>query len=148
MPRLKRLSLKNKKFARAYIKNNGDGAKAALETLDAKPQYAKNAALAQLDQPLVQAEIERLLDKAGLDLDTITGNSREIITKGMEAKPTFAAAVGHLEFIYKAHGVSPVNKSLSVKLSGKQQIATQDITQLTNDIKTLKEQMDKLLTLD
>jgi hypothetical protein len=147
MPKLKRLSHKNKEFAKAYIKYKGNGKKAALAVLDVKESTAKNSALAQLDQPLVQAEIKRLFDKGGLSLEEITADSRELITKGLEAKPSFAAAAGHLEFIYKAHGVSPVNKSVSMKLSARQEIASQDVTQLTDELRRMNDITNKLLTL-
>lgn len=146
MTKLKRPSYKQKAFAKAYIKNGGNATDAAIETLDVTTHdSAKHSGMAMLDRPMVQEEIHKLLDKAGLSLDDLTNYSREIITKGLEAKPSFNTAASHVEKLYKLHGATGHDKNVSVKWSIKQQRGNKSITEITENINKLHENIDKLL---
>ena len=94
---------------------------------------------------MIQKEIKRLLDKAGLSLEKLTDYSEQFISKALEAKPSFSAGVSHVEHLYKLHDVHPSNKTASMKWSIKQNVANQDIAQITQNINQLRDKMDRLL---
>lgn len=148
MPKLKRPSLKQRKFAKAYVENGGNAGKAALIAYDVSSnESARKTGQDALDNPMVQEEIKKLLNRAGLDLDTLNDKSKNLLDDGLSSKPSFAAATNHLQFLYKLHGVSPVNKSASIKWSSHQQLPSNDITQLTEALTKLNKSTSKLLTL-
>lgn len=150
MPKLKRASFKQKSFAAEYIKSDGDGQKAILNSkYNVKDKnVAKRMASDLLDNPQVQEEINIILQKMKLDPESLAQMSRNLLSSGLNSKPSFSAAQSHLEFLYKVQGVSPVNKNMSVSLKKTFGHEEQDFTQLQNDVAILKESMDKLLTFN
>ncbi len=146
MTKLKRPSLKQKLFAKKFIENGGNATEAALTSYNVTTrESAKHMGMQALDNPMVQEEIKKLLNKSGLDLDTIAGETREALTNALKAKPTFNGGVNLLQFLFKLHGVSPLNKSIAMKWSRTQNIPSQDITELTRQLKQLNNNTNKLL---
>lgn len=114
----KKATVKQKKFAKKYVENGGNGAKAARETYNVKPGNAKIIALQNLKKPNVQSEIALLLDNAGLSLDTLNKKSVEIINNGInKGKPTVASSVSMIQWLYKLHNALPANKTQSTRLN-------------------------------
>ena len=88
MPRLKRLSLKQKKFVKKYIESGGNATEAGLEAYNVKNRKSAQAVAYQtLDKPQVQEALELALKKNGITLDSITG---EVATLAFEkdVRPT------------------------------------------------------------
>jgi len=78
MPKLKRLSLKQKKFINNYLKT-GNAPEAALEAYDTKNRPSAQALGAQtLDLPEVQSEIDKALEKNGITLDKVTDRVQQM----------------------------------------------------------------------
>jgi hypothetical protein len=148
MPKLKRPSLKMKKFAREYVKNGGNGTKAVIATYEVKDK--RNAGIMAptlLDNPMVQEEIKKILNNSGLDLETIADSTKTALQSSLAAKPSFAAGVTLLQFLYKLHGVTPANKSVAVKWSATQNVASKDYDSLRQELSKLNDSVNSLLTL-
>lgn len=140
-------TFKQKKFALEYVKNNGNGSKAALAAYDTNSNNAHVIASQNLDKPVVQKEIKKILDKAGLTLETVSEGLREVFLAGVEriekATPDHAIAIGNM--VYKLNDAYPgkINKSMHLRVDASAQpidIAT-DITEL----REMKAKTDKLL---
>lgn len=66
MPR-KKLTMKQKKWTRSYIKNEGNGTKAALEVYNTTDNAtARVIASTNLDKPAIVEEITRLMNEIGI----------------------------------------------------------------------------------
>ncbi len=147
MPRLKRPSLKQRKFAKAYVENGGNGTKAVLASYNVKDR--RNAGILAptlLDNPMVQGEITKILNTSGLNLETLSDNAKSALQNSLAAKPSFAAGVNLLQFLFKLHGVSPVNKSVALKWSAQQNMPTKDYDSLREELQRLNKSVSQLLT--
>lgn len=144
-----RLTLKQRKFAHEYVKNGGKGTDAALAAYDVKKRItAKHLAYQTLHRPLVQEEIERLLVKSGLSIETLADWSHNSIKRNLEqGKPSMAAGISHLEFLYKLHGAMPVTKSMKVTANvGNQDGLKKDLNEIKKQLSELNSRSQKLLT--
>ena len=109
MPALRKgesLTTKQKLFVREYVKQNGNGQKAALRVYDAKNgNVARNIASENLAKPNVKEELDRVLQKGELQLNKITDRLSDIIisepAKGFSGADVLEAVKTGL----KLHGV-------------------------------------------
>ena len=122
MPRLKRPSVKMRKFAKAYIENGGIASKAVREAYDVKS--ARNASVlgnSMLQNPMVQKTIKEYLDKSGLNLEYISDKIKSTIDYNLEnGKPSQAVGADLLKFSAKLQDVIPSSKSASISYSRKE----------------------------
>ncbi|MGH2612144.1 MAG: terminase small subunit [Rhabdochlamydiaceae bacterium] len=150
MAKLKRASDKEKSFAKEYIKRDGNRIEAVIHSKytvkNNDRKLASNLGSQLLDKPRVQEEISKILNKAGLDTESLAQDSRRVLEEGLIAKPSFAAAVSHLEFLYKIQGVSPVAKSMKLSLSKTDKMVHEDHETLMEQLNKLQKIVDGLLT--
>jgi len=150
MPRVKRTTFKEKRFAHEYVKNNGDAAQAYIDAgyRVKEKSVAKAIGYKMLDKPRVQKEINVILQALQLDPASLADKSRTLIAEGLKAKPSFQTAASHIEFLYKVQGISPVNKNVSMSVKQTFNNKPEEFAKLRNDVAELKRSMDDLLTLD
>ena len=94
-------TLKQKAFAKKYIEYKGNATKAALETYDVKSNRAHTLGYQNINKPVVQKEINRLLDENGLDLNKLTYLTNDAILNNLEnGKASQAVRTDLLKFFY------------------------------------------------
>ncbi len=82
MPRLKRLSQKQKGFCKTFIENRGNATEAALANYNcSNRKMATVLGSLNLDKPMIQNEIERLMEEKNITDDLMMGKLKE----GMDA---------------------------------------------------------------
>ena len=78
MPKLKRISLKQRKFAQKYVET-GNATESAMQAYDVKNRLsAKHTGSVALNNPMVQEEIEKALKRNGITFDTVLDRFKEI----------------------------------------------------------------------
>lgn len=121
-------------FAKKYVEYKGNGLRAALDVYDTTPKNAKNVAHITLKKPVVQEEIKSLLNKAGLDLDTLTGFTTDAIVNNLKyGKASQAVGADLLKFAFKLHNVVPGKESKKI-------VETRKVT-LSKDFNVIKEEL-------
>lgn len=97
---------KRKKFAREYVKNNGNGTQAVLKVYDTdNPNSANQIAMENLRKPTVQMAIERALVKAGM-----TDNSVALIhQRNMEQEDNLHVSQAAVKDYYNIKGYNNKN---------------------------------------
>lgn len=79
----KGLTIKQKKFVKAYVANDGNGTKAALETYDTKDYHtAHSIAVENLQKPAIRDAVEQSLIKHEITVDDAIAP----IAKALKAK--------------------------------------------------------------
>tara|TARA_R100000750_G_scaffold45244_2_gene30375 strand:+ start:631 stop:1140 length:510 start_codon:yes stop_codon:yes gene_type:complete len=82
MPKLKRLSLKQKGFAKDFVENKGNASKAAKSNYNvSSDNMAAVIGSKNLDNPMVQSEIEKLMEEKNIDGNLMMDKLKE----GMDA---------------------------------------------------------------
>lgn len=68
----KKLTIKQAKFVKAYVENDGNGTKAALQTYDTdKPEVANAISSENLQKPSIQEAIEKAMVKLNITPELI-----------------------------------------------------------------------------
>lgn len=139
-------TLKQKLFAREYVKRKGNGRQAALAVYDTTLKNAHFVANSVLKKEVVQREIKQVLADNGMSLDDAGKDLRTIIDKGIESgKATASDALGAIREVFKLHNVYPANKSIKLSYSRNEQVAPKDIKDITAQLTKLNEATSKLL---
>ena len=132
-------TLKHKKFAKAYIENQGNASKAALEAYNIKPEDAPTIGYQNMQKPIVQQTITELLNKAGIDLETLTDYGNEALQNNLTlGKPSQAVGADLLKFYYKLHNAIPKE--------GKGMIKQERKVLLDKDYNVLREELSTIVT--
>lgn len=139
------MTLKQKKFVSGYIKNNGNGVKAALEAYDTDYQGAKNLAHQNLQKPAVKEALEEGLKRAGITMDFLHEKAMDSISSGMGVKATQKDANQMLMFMYKLYNAIPSNKQSIVKLSMKGNLSNEDVSKVVGTLSTLSNKSNELI---
>ncbi len=141
------ITLKQKRFAREYVRNGGNASKAALKVYEVMPKFAKNQGASVLKSPNVQKEIKDILNANGLSLDDLTQKAVDVVNKGLEeGTPSFSSASDMLKFLFKIHDVVPASKSMSAKLNIKTEKPSEfDLKQGKETLLLLNKLSDSLL---
>lgn len=142
-------TLKQKKFARKYVENGGNATQAALEVYNSNYDSASVQGSQNLDKPAVIEEINRLLDKTGLNDDSyIAGSMKTIIDNGVGGKATAKEALNALNMLLKLKNAYPnnVKRTATFRLNydaPSQSVAklTEAITQMNNTTASLLEDL-------
>lgn len=138
-PQRKTLTLKEKQFAKKYIEYQGNGAKAALDVYNTNKRNSRNVAHITLKKPHVQQEIKDLLNKNGLDLETLTGVTQEAIYNNLQnGKASQAVGADLLKLMFKLHNVMPSTTKVTIKQERKEL--------LSRDFDSLKEELTQSVT--
>jgi phage terminase small subunit len=139
-------TLKQKLFAQKYIEKKGNGAQAALEVYDVSPKTAKDVAYQNLQKPVVQEEIRKELDKAGLTVNYLNSKSKKVIDLVDKVDPkTIGVATNHLQFVYKLHNVLPAKKSMHMSMSLRDQLPSKDFDEVKEQLQKLTDTTNALL---
>lgn len=139
-------TLKQKLFAAAYVKHKGNASKAALEVYDVKKEHSSNLGHQLIEKPVVQEEIAKQLDAVGLDLETLHKKSLSAINDNLKyGKYSQSAGISHLQFLYKLHNAVPVSKKMTMNLSLRDQMPSQDFNDLKKSLEKMNETTQALL---
>ena len=151
MPQRKRRTTptyKQKMFARAYVKNAGNGTKAALEAYDGNYNDAKSIATQNLHKEVVQEEIKRveqtLLNK-GMSLEWLAEKSKETIINGMGVKASQKEANDMIKFMYKLYNALPATKSMKMSVNFKAKLPPQNVSEAIEAVKSLSVKSTELI---
>lgn len=112
-------TLKQQLFAREYVRRKGNATQSALKVYDAKNyQTAKMIGITNLQKPAVQHEIQRLLNKAGLGMESVADDLRTAMKSGIGVKATNADSIHAIDMILRLHNAYPdkINKQVSVSI--------------------------------
>lgn len=135
-------TLKQKKFAKAYVENGGNATQAALETYNTQAKQAKVIGYQNINKPVVKKTIEELLNKNGLNLEKLTELTTSAIKNNLKnGKPSQAVGADLLKFTYKLHNALP-DKTTRIIRENKKIIMDKDY----NTLKTELEQTVSLTT--
>ena len=140
-------TFKQKRFAQEYVRNGGNGVKAAQKVYNSHSyDGAKAIAVQNMDKPMVQNEIEKNLVKAGLSSETLGSKLATVIDTGLGVKATNKDALAGIITAYKLLNAFPekISKRLTVAVSRKELIR-KDITELKEDAKKITEKTSKLV---
>jgi hypothetical protein len=138
-------TFKQKLFAHEYVKNRGNGVKSALAVYDTDYIGAKNISTQNLDKPAVQNEINKLLKKNGLTLDSSTEYLKKYIDKSIESKPSFSVGADLLKFVFKLYNAIPINKSMNLSYSKVERLPVEDFKKIQELLTKLNDNTTKIL---
>lgn len=140
-------TFKQKKFAKAYIENNGNASLAAKESYDVKSyRDAMDIGHQNLKKPIVQETIKELLDKSGLSMESLNNYSQKAVELSLSrGKPTFASGVSMLQFLYKLHNALPKKESVHFSFSRRESLTVKTFDESKKDLETQTEANQKLL---
>lgn len=139
-------TLKQKLFAKAYVKYKGNASKAALEVYDTSKKNAKNTGYITLQKPVVQREIKEQLTEAGLGIEDLNKYTKDAIDSNLkEGKPSQAVAASLIALSYKLHNVMPASKKLNLNLSLKDQVVGKDFDEIKKLLEKQTEVTNALL---
>lgn len=142
---VKKATIKQKLFARTYVKT-GNATKAAMTVYDTKRRVnAKQIGARLLKKEVVQQEIKAVLMKAGLTLDQGADYLHTAITRGLEGKATVGDALRGLDMAFKLHGSYPASRSIKLAYTKHEQVASKDLQQTVNDLKKITERATSLI---
>ena len=129
MPRLKRLSLKQRSFIRKYIQT-GNATEAAFQSYSTKDRKtAQNIGSQNLDKPEIQDALEEALKKNNITLENVTSEVADLaFTK--DVRPTVETKLRANVELLKLLKAYPekINRSYSVSI--KSQLASKDFKEL------------------
>lgn len=124
-------TLKQKLFAKAYVKNKGNGAKAARESYNVSQRNSHNLAFQVLQKPVVQKEISQQLTEAGLGIEDLNNYTKQSIDHNLKfGKASQAVAASLIALSYKMHNAMPASKKLTMNLSLKDQVVNKDFDEV------------------
>src|SRR5574343_497531 len=115
MPTLTKPTMKQKAFAKAYVKNKFNGKKAVLEVYDVKEGNAKGLAHNTLKNPLVQNAIQEELAKAGLSREYLNKTMYDAIEINKGGKPSQAVLAQLLIQAQRIYSYIPKDNKTVVK---------------------------------
>lgn len=147
MPKGDKPTPKEKLFAKKYIENNFNGTQAVLDVYNTKKRSnAKSISYQNLQKPVVQEEINKLLDKAGLSLNELNAYTKNSIEMNMKyGKPSQAVAATLIQHAYKLHNALPKNTKVSIKHTVIESLTRKDYKEVTEDLKKISLESSKLV---
>lgn len=117
-PKKRPLTLREKKFAKAYIENNGNAALAARTAYNVKQGASRQLGTQVLHKPVVAERITTLLAKSGITLDFLNDKGFTALQNNLDnGRPSQAVGASLLQFYYKLYDALPASKSMSIKTS-------------------------------
>ena len=139
-------TMKQKLFAQEYVRNKGNKTQAVLAVYDTKSKRnAHSIADDLMVKPVVQEEIKKQLNKAGLDLDYLGDSIKSSIDQNLQlGKPSQAVAMDGIKFLYRLHNVIPANKNMNMNYS-KKVVENQSYDEIKETLEKLNKVTEKLL---
>jgi hypothetical protein len=137
MPRHRdKITPKQKKFVREYIKTNGNGTLSAMRSYNAKNKdVAKNIASINLTKPIVQEELQKALNKENARLDKVIDNITNIAVEQSARGYSGSEILEANKVLLKLHGV----------LTDKKQVTSYNLNTTLNELSEyeLRERINK-----
>ena len=138
-------TFKQKRFAKEYIRNNGNGTQAYLKTYDVKnPAYAAMRASNLIRNDNVKREINEILDRSGLNQEAISDRVKAILNREPE-KVTDQGVLRAAEMLYKLHGAFPATKSARLNVNVTDRYKDIKYQDLIKELRRTRETTEKLL---
>lgn len=145
MPKLKRLSLKQRKFVQALIKHRGNMTEAAFEAYDTKSRKsAQPLGYQTMENPLVQEELERVLKKNGITVDAVTQNVSNIANE-KDIRPSAETVLKANVELLKLLKAYPEKTTKHLSYSIKQNLGEKSFSELIELNKQKQEEIDKIM---
>lgn len=111
---MKKLTFKQKKLAKEYIKTNGNGTQAVLRSYNTTdPRTASVIATRELGKDNVQAELKRLLTQSDLELPKIASKLANILASEPAKGYSGADIMDAVKTSLKLHGVLTDKKQVT-----------------------------------
>lgn len=141
------MTIKQKKFVQEYIKNNGNGTKAALAAYDTNDyNTAHSIASENLQKPTIRKALRLELERKGISLDYVLDKVRQNMEAGVGVKATATDSLRAAETLLKVMGAYPNQNRTEIQISTRaryEQMTKQEL--ITEQIKIDKE-IKQLLT--
>lgn len=119
----KGLTIKQKKFVKAYVENDGNGTKAALQVYNTTSEdVARSMSAENLAKPSIRDAVDAALIKHGITIEIAT----QPIADGLHATKTIPTSDGFVEGI--DHGTRLKASGMALKLLGADQKEPQGAT--------------------
>lgn len=113
-PKPKKLTIKQKKFVKAYVANDGNGVRAAQDAYNVKSYSAANSISGEnLQKPAVREAIEASLEKHGITMDAAI----KPIADGLQASKELEVN-GKVVATQVDHSIRLKASSMALKLMG------------------------------
>lgn len=145
--KLRKATFKQKRFAQEYVRNNGNGTKAALEVYDTKDPATGNAiAVENLQKPLVKREIDKCLEKSGLNDSYISDKLKDSIEFGMGKKASQDTSLRGLDMLIRLRGLYPEKRTRveNYSLSLKKNLLSKNVIEIEEEVKKGFKQITQL----
>ena len=161
MPRLKRLSVKGKGFCKTFVENKGNATEAALENYNCKNRHmATVLGSLNLDKPMIQNEIERLMEeknitdnvmmdklKEGLDAKVVSqyqGEANETDIPDQDKRFKWWDAAAKIKGLYPAQETINKNLNLDLQIEAMSKVELADLLRgLLSSIKKEEKQLSE-----
>ena len=140
-------TFKQAQFAREYVKKAGKGVDAAIAVYDTTSRtVAKSISHDNLQKPVVQQEIKKILTQAGLTTDHVADFLKKAIESGLGEKATNSDSLRGIDMVLKLYNAYPANKTLKLSYSKQEQVMSKDFQKLQDDLQQLNEATQRLLS--
>jgi len=141
----KRISVKEKKFAKYYVENSGNATDAAIRAgyNVAKRNSAAVIGYNNLKKPKVILEIQKHLEMSGIDESYISNTLKTIIDEGKDRKVTANDALKALDMALKLKGAYPAAKSEIAKLDIRADLRGKSIEELEQELIELQKSREE-----
>ena len=139
------LTIKEKKYITEYVKNNGNGTQAAINAFNHKNvQSAGVMSTRLLKKDKVKKGIEEILNRSGLDLQSISSPLQSIVHSEIkDVKP--ADILRALDMTYKLHNAYPASKSISARFNITKKYEDMKYQDVITELDTIRLKTNKLL---
>ena len=151
MPKVRKLTFKEKRFAKKYVENGGNGTQAALQVYNVNNAVTADAVAREtLGRPRVQEAIEEIANKEGVTHATILQKFNQISSKEAEKWSGDAILKANIELakilqMYPGSKHTNLNVSLKGRLTGmKFQDAKKALEKLRTDNDELVTEVDRI----
>ncbi len=144
---MKKLTFKQKNFAKEYVKNNGNATQAVMKSYNIKDRsIAQPVGSENLLKPIVKEEIESILNSEGLSNREITKSLRTNIEAGLGQKATASDSLRGIEMALKLQGAFPATKSAHLNIDISERYKDSSYKDILTELKNTRQTTERLLT--
>lgn len=142
---MKRLTLKQRRFVKQYIKNKGNGTKAALEVYDTKNAHvAQSIATENLSKPVIKETIEDAMKKEGITSSLILGQISNISSQLTDKWSGDTILKANIELL-KLMGAYPGSKHSNLNINVKGNIKDLNFGEVKDELKVIDTELDRVM---
>lgn len=144
---MRRLSLKQKNFAKEYVKNNGNATEAVVKSYNIiKRGTAQSVGTENLSKPVIKEEIADILNSESLSKRDISKSIKANMTIGQGVKATASDSLRAAELLLKLHGAFPSSKSTHLNIDITERYKDNTYHEILDELKTTRATTDRLLS--